>query len=70
MIVESLFRGIIGIFVLIGIAFLLSNNKKKISWRLVIAGLSIQLVFALFILKGEDLRKFFLLFSAGPKIFF
>lgn len=69
MILESLFRGIIGILVLIGIAFILSNNKKEISWRLVIAGLSIQLVFALFILKGEDLRKFFFILG-WPKDFF
>lgn len=69
MLLESFFRGIIGILVLVGIAFLLSNNKKKISWRLVIAGLLIQLVFALFILKGEDLRKFFFILG-WPKDFF
>ena len=44
--------GIIGIFTLLGIAFLLSNNKKKIDFRLVIWGLSIQILFALLILKS------------------
>lgn len=55
----SLFRGIIGIALIIGIAFLLSNNKKKINWRLVLSGLLIQITFAILILKGEELSKWF-----------
>jgi concentrative nucleoside transporter, CNT family len=56
---ESFIRGIFGLAILIGIAFLLSNNKKKISWRLVFSGLALQFIFALFILKGENLRSYF-----------
>lgn len=56
----SLFRGILGIALLIGIAFLLSNNKKKINWRLVISGLVIQITFAILIIKGDTLGKFFM----------
>ncbi|MBU2493345.1 MAG: NupC/NupG family nucleoside CNT transporter [Bacteroidetes bacterium] len=62
-------RGIIGMGVLVGIAYLFSNNKKNINWRLVGSGLSIQFVFAVFILKGAELEK---LFSplGWPKQFF
>ncbi len=41
----------IGIFVLLGLAWLLSNNKKKISYRVVIWGILLQLIFAVVILK-------------------
>ena len=44
--------GILGIFTLLTIAYLLSNNKQKIDYKLVIWGLSIQLIFALLILKS------------------
>ncbi len=65
----SIIRGIIGIFVLVGLAFLLSNNKKKINWRLVGGGLLLQLIFAILILKGEDLSHIFSPFG-WPKDFF
>jgi concentrative nucleoside transporter, CNT family len=55
----SLLRGIIGMCVLLGIAFLFSNNKKKINWRLVGTGITIQIVFAIFIIYSEQLRHFF-----------
>jgi len=55
----DLLRGILGIILLLGIAFLLSNNKKKINWRLVGGGLTLQIVFAFLILKGEYLRSVF-----------
>jgi len=67
--IESMLRGIFGLFLLIGIAYVLSNNKKKINWRLVITGLGIQFFFAVLILRGESLRAFF--FPLGwPKDFF
>lgn len=65
----SVLRGLIGILLLIGISFLISNNKKKVNWRLVISGLSLQFVFALLILKGESMRSFFAPL-AWPKDFF
>ncbi|TXB67366.1 Na+ dependent nucleoside transporter [Vicingus serpentipes] len=37
--------------VLIGIAFLFSDNKRKINWPLVAKGLAIQFVFAILVLK-------------------
>ncbi len=39
----------LGIFALIGIAVLMSNNRRKINWRLVAVGTSLQLAFALII---------------------
>jgi CNT family concentrative nucleoside transporter len=55
----EILRGFLGIVLIIGIAFLLSNNKKNINWRLVGAGLLLQLIFAVFIIKGDYLRQFF-----------
>lgn len=56
---ESILRGILGVILLVGIAFLFSNNKKRINWRLVITGLSLQFVFALLIIKGDYLANYF-----------
>lgn len=39
----------LGIFVLLGVAVAMSNNRKKINWKLVGIGTSMQLVFAIFI---------------------
>ena len=39
------FIGISGIFAILGIAYLLSNNKKKIQPRVIIWGLSLQILF-------------------------
>lgn len=65
----SLIRGIIGLIILLGIAFLLSNNKKKINWRLVASGLVIQIFFAILIIKGDQLGAWFAPLG-WPKEFF
>lgn len=44
-------QGLFGVVLLLFIAYLLSNNRKAINWRLVFWGLLLQLVFALAILK-------------------
>jgi CNT family concentrative nucleoside transporter len=52
------FTGIIGIILILGLAYLWSNNRKAINLRLVITGLILQLVLAVFILKvpiGQDI---------------
>ena len=41
---------IVGIFAMIGIAYLMSNNRKKVLWKLVAVGTGIQFLFAVFIL--------------------
>ena len=53
------FIGIIGIVVLLGIAFAMSNNRRNLDWRLIFWGLSLQLLFALFILKTPIGQPFF-----------
>lgn len=55
----DIIRGILGIILLLGIAFILSNNKRHINWRLVGGGLALQIIFAFFILKGDYLRSIF-----------
>lgn len=47
----SLYRGIIGLITVILLAFLLSTNRKAISWRLVIIGLLVQICIAILVLK-------------------
>lgn len=53
------FTGILGLFVLLGIAYGLSNNRKAINWRLVGWGMGLQIFFALFILRTPIGRPFF-----------
>ncbi len=65
----SIFRGVLGILLLVGIAFLLSNNKKNINWRLVVTGLGLQFLFAMLIIKGEYFAQFFSPLG-WPKAFF
>ena len=44
------FIGILGIFAILGITYLMSNDKKNIDMRIVIWGLGLQLLFGIFIL--------------------
>lgn len=46
----SRIMSIVGIFGFLGIAWLLSDNRKKVLWKLVAVGTVIQLIFAVFIL--------------------
>ncbi len=55
----SLFRGIIGMAVLIAVAYLFSSNKKAINWKTVFIGLGIQLVLAISILYVDFVQTFF-----------
>ncbi|SHF22807.1 NupC/NupG family nucleoside CNT transporter [Caloramator proteoclasticus] len=56
---------LIGVIVLLGTAFLLSENKKKVNWILVAKGLTIQIVFALIVLKWPTGQKIFDVLSRG-----
>lgn len=57
--IEALLRGFIGICLILGIAFLFSNNKRRINWRLVGMGMGFQLLFAVFVIHGEALKAAF-----------
>ena len=48
---ESIARGGLGIIVLLGICYLLSVDRKNINWRLVIGGITLQIILAILILK-------------------
>jgi CNT family concentrative nucleoside transporter len=57
--ITSVVRGIIGMCSVIFIAYLLSNNKKRIDWKTIIIGLSSQLIIAVAVLKIEFVRLVF-----------
>ena len=57
--ITSIVRGIIGLSSIILIAYLLSNNKKRIDWKTIIIGLSSQLIIAIAVLKVEFVRIIF-----------
>ncbi|AEE18760.1 CNT family concentrative nucleoside transporter [Dokdonia sp. Hel_I_63] len=56
---ESLGRGVLGMFSLILIAFLFSSNRKAINWKTVAVGLAFQLVIAVGVLKVTFIEKIF-----------
>ena len=58
-------RAVIGLAVLIGIAWLLSGNRKKVSWRLVGVALLFQIIIALMISEVEFVKKAFDAVSQG-----
>jgi len=53
------FSGIWGILLIFSIAFLMSNNRKAINYRLVLSGFAIQILLAIFILKIPVGQKIF-----------
>lgn len=57
--VGSLLRGLLGILVLLAIAFAFSSNRRNISWRTVGLGLLLQVLLAFGILKIGFIQGFF-----------
>lgn len=55
----SNWTGILGFVLILGTAYLMSNNKKAINYRLVLSGLALQLVLAVFVLKIEFGQELF-----------
>ncbi|SEF71601.1 NupC/NupG family nucleoside CNT transporter [Paenibacillus sp. UNC499MF] len=49
----SILWGLVGLTVILGIAYLMSDHKKNINYRTVIVGLGIQLVFGYIVLKWD-----------------
>ena len=54
----------IGLLVMMGIAYLISNNRKAIRPRVVLGGLGLQFLLALFILKTTLGMKICLLYTS------
>ena len=60
---ESLIRGLVGMFTLILIAYLFSNDRKAINWKTTAIGLAAQLVLAIAVLKIEFAQRIFEFFG-------
>ncbi|MCB0738098.1 MAG: hypothetical protein KDC92_11340 [Bacteroidetes bacterium] len=58
-------RALLGIALFLGIAWLLSSNRKKINYRIIIAGLALQALFAVAVLKAPYVSDVFDWFSQG-----
>ncbi len=55
----SIGRGLLGLVVLLALAFLFSSNRKAIQWKVVGVGIGVQLILALSILKISFVQAFF-----------
>lgn len=55
----GLLRGTLGIAGILGIALLLSRNRRLADWRMIGAGLLLQITLAVLILKGNAMADFF-----------
>ena len=56
---QSFLRGVLGMFVLILISYILSANRKAINWRTVGLGLGSQIILAIGVLKVSFVQTFF-----------
>lgn len=56
----AVLRGLLGLAVLIGVAWLCSENRRRLPFRTVATGISLQILLALLLLKLPGSREFFL----------
>lgn len=61
----DIIRAVLGLAILVGIAYLLSGNKKAISWRLVGVGIVLQVIIAILISKVDIVQQGFDMVSRG-----
>jgi concentrative nucleoside transporter, CNT family len=59
------FQGLIGIFLILGIAFLFSNNRRRINYRVIFSGLGLQLLIAVLVLKVPPVIRVFQFLGRG-----
>lgn len=59
------FTGLIGIALILGIAWVFSNNKKRINYRLVASGIGLQVLIAVLILKVPPVTRVFQFLGQG-----
>ena len=52
-------HGLIGVVMILGIAFLFSNNRKKINPRVIISGLALQTLIGFLVFKVQAVNTFF-----------
>ncbi|MDT8421408.1 MAG: nucleoside transporter C-terminal domain-containing protein [Desulfuromonadales bacterium] len=60
-------RGLLGIMAILLLAWLLSENRRKISWRPVCAGVALQFLLALLLLKVPFFRAIFLFLNQAAQ---
>ena len=58
-------QGFLGIALILGLAVLSSNNRRKINLRLVLSGIALQVVIALLVFKVAPVARFFSLLGQG-----
>ncbi|GET45826.1 NupC/NupG family nucleoside CNT transporter [Capnocytophaga felis] len=56
---ENLYRGVLGMVVLLLIAYIFSSNRKKINWKTVGIGLGMQILLAFGVLKVSFIQNIF-----------
>jgi len=56
---ESVIRGMVGMICLVLIAYLFSNNRKKINWKTTFLGLLTQILLAILIIRVEFVQNIF-----------
>ena len=54
-----------GFFALIGLAWLMSEDRRAIPWRIVVSGIVLQVVLAALLLKVPIVKGFFFLLNDG-----
>ncbi len=59
------FQGFIGIILILGMAFLFSNNRGRINYRVVVSGLFLQILIAILVFKVSFVRSFFQFLGHG-----
>jgi CNT family concentrative nucleoside transporter len=59
----EIIRGLFGLIVLIGIAFIFSKHKRKIDWKLVGTGVAMQLILGLLVFKVPQFAAVFGVFA-------
>lgn len=59
------FTGFLGIIMILGIAYLFSENRKKINFRLILSGLLLQTIIAVLVFKVKPVTSFFQMLGHG-----
>jgi concentrative nucleoside transporter, CNT family len=62
------FQGLAGLVVFVLLAWLMSENRKQVSLKLIVVGIGTQLIIALILLKLSVFRQFFLFLNDGVMV--
>ncbi len=62
------FQGLTGIVLILGLAFLFSNNRSRINYRLVASGMALQVLIAVLVFKVKPVADFFQWLGHGMQL--